>query len=75
MSLPFRTPGEDAYLMALGRATFIFASLEWNVIGIGERFDPGFIYASAKMPAGSIAQSFILLLNRIELKDEERRGD
>jgi hypothetical protein len=41
--IPERIPADDRYLRDLGRATYNFAYLEWGVIWIGEKLDPGFL--------------------------------
>ena len=53
-----RIPADDAYLRALGRATYNFLYLEFGVIWLGETLQPGFLQKSSTMTAGQISEWF-----------------
>lgn len=52
-----RVPVEDHYVEAIGRATFVFAVLEWNAVWCLERLRPGCIDKMAEKTAGGIAKA------------------
>lgn len=60
-----RVPVDDPYVIALGRATYVFATLEWNAVWCAERLNPGFIGKIAKKTAGVIAADLLVLVDRI----------
>lgn len=60
-----RVPIDDPYLISLGRATYVFATLEWNAVWCAERLAPGFINDLKKKTAGKIASDLLALINRI----------
>lgn len=49
----------EAYLRALGRATYAFACLEWSVLQLMERLEPGYIHRNENDTAGQIAEEFL----------------
>jgi hypothetical protein len=61
----FRVQIDDAYLLALGRAAYTFARLEWQVVWCLEKLKPGYIRklgrkeaAGRPTTAGGIAKDF-----------------
>lgn len=60
-----RVAVDDAYVAALGRATFVFAILEWNAVWCAEHLSPGFLNGIAKKTAGKIAVDFLALVEKI----------
>jgi len=56
---------DDPYVIALGRATYIFAVLEWNAVWCAERLEAGFINGLAKKTAGKIALELLSLVGRL----------
>ncbi len=57
---------DDAYVEALGRATYVFAVLEWNAVWCCERMEPNYMHKpgrgrSKKRTAGEIAGDLISL--------------
>jgi hypothetical protein len=55
---------EDDYALALGRAVFIFAKLEWSAIECCERIEPNSIrsFPGERLTAGIVATKFIELV-------------
>jgi hypothetical protein len=60
-----RVPVDDAYVAALGRATYVFAILEWNAVWCAERLSPGFLNEIAKKTAGAIASDLLAFVEKI----------
>lgn len=58
-------PVQDDYILALGRATYVFATLEWNAIWCCERLKPGYINKLGRKTAGDIACDFMKRVLRI----------
>ncbi len=59
MSEPrFRVPIEDDYATAVGRAAYIFAYLEWQVVWCAEKLQPGFLANLGIKTAGQIGIEF-----------------
>lgn len=56
----FRIPVEEDYLLAIGRAVYSFAYLEWQVVWCCEKIRPGSLHRITKeeMTAGKIARVF-----------------
>jgi hypothetical protein len=52
-------PIADDYIVALGRAAYVFATLEWNAVWCCERLKPGFLGRLGKRTAGNIADYLI----------------
>jgi hypothetical protein len=52
----YRQPGDDDFLLALGRAVFNYSILEWNVVYICSALDPscGYPSGSTADPGGKI---------------------
>ena len=55
---------DDAYVEALGRATYVFAVLEWNAVWCRERMRPGYVGAPKRKTAGVIADDLVRLSRR-----------
>jgi hypothetical protein len=51
-----RVPVDEAYLAAIGMATYCFARMEWDAVYCGEKLKPGFVYTVAAKTAGMIAK-------------------
>lgn len=60
-----RVPVDNPYVVALGRAAYVFATLEWNAVWCAERLEPGFINSLNKKTAGKIANDLLALVGRI----------
>ena len=62
MTDEFRTPYDSGYIAAIGRAIYIFAIYEWNVVHTMERLRPGFLnkwrFAKSPIAAGTVAKKF-----------------
>jgi|JI7StandDraft_1071085.scaffolds.fasta_scaffold574596_1 hypothetical protein len=58
---------EDQYALALGLATYCFATCEWNAVWSAERLQPGYIATIEPMrkTAGVIARELVDLVNAI----------
>lgn len=65
-----RIPGDQAYFQSVGLATIAFARLEWDVVWLCERIEPGYIHTIDATPrsggrvgpgktAGKIATDFL----------------
>lgn len=50
---------EPAYIASIGRATFAFATLEWNAVWCCEKIAPGSIDTLPDKTAGVIAREFV----------------
>ncbi len=60
-----RIPVEERYVEALGRATYVFATLEWNAVWCCERIKPGYVAKLGRKTAGDVARDLISRLSRI----------
>ncbi|MFZ3531759.1 hypothetical protein LCA30_21665 [Vibrio harveyi] len=73
----FKCPVDQEYIVALGRATYTFAYLEWQVVWCMEKLRPGFIYSlktkSKKLTAGMIAKKFKEAVRCMEKSDEREQ--
>lgn len=49
---------DDDYATAVGRAAYVFAVLEWNVVWCAERLQPGFLATIRGRTAGQIGAAF-----------------
>jgi hypothetical protein len=62
MADEFRTPYDSEYVSAIGRAIYIFAIYEWNVVHAMEKLRPGFVnewrFAKRPMMAGKLGANF-----------------
>jgi hypothetical protein len=58
-------PVEDPYVTELGRATYVFATLEWNAVWCAERLSPGYIGKTGKKTAGAIAKDLEAIVDRV----------
>jgi hypothetical protein len=67
MTNEFRTPYDSGYVAAIGRAIYIFATYEWNVVHAMERLRPGFLtkwrFAKDPMTAGTVGKRFKNAIN------------
>ena len=61
-----RIPVADDYLRALGRATYNFAYLEWDISWLAETLQPGFLGRCSTMTAGNIACCFYNLVDILD---------
>jgi hypothetical protein len=52
----FRIQVAKEYVIALGRATYNFAYLEWGIVWIGQALKPGFINEVSELTARSIGK-------------------
>jgi hypothetical protein len=63
----FRTPYDSDYVTAIGRALYIFAIYEWNVVWTIEKLHPGFLdewrFREKRMMAGAIGRKFIKVVS------------
>jgi hypothetical protein len=50
---------DTAYVESLGRATFVFAYLEFGAISCCERMTPMYVHSVARKMAGTIARDFV----------------
>jgi len=66
-----RVPVSDDYVAALGKATYVFAILEWNAVWCCERLKPGFINNLGRKTAGDIAIALIKHVSQIH--DESQK--
>lgn len=53
-----RIPVDDDYLLALGRAAYNFAYLEWGIVWLTETIKVGFLNEVRQLTAGQIANRF-----------------
>lgn len=51
-------PVAEGDLLALGRATYTFARLEWQVVWCMEKLTPGYVRQLGRKTAGNIADDF-----------------
>lgn len=56
-----RQPGEAEYLLEIGRATWVFAILEWNAVWCCERIQPNCLPTVAERTAGGVATKLLSL--------------
>jgi len=63
----YRTPYSSGYVAAIGRAIYIFAIYEWNVVHAMERLSPCFLnmwrFAKRPMTAGKLGENFEKTVN------------
>jgi hypothetical protein len=59
-----RVPIDNAYVEALGRATYVFAILEWNAVWCCERMEANWIRKLGRKTAGMIADDLVRLASR-----------
>jgi len=50
---------DDPYLLALGRALFVFSGLEWNAVWCCDRLVPAYVQTVDEKTAGQIAREFV----------------
>lgn len=67
-----RIPVADEYILALGRATYNFAYLEWGMIWLAEAIKPGFLPETSTMTAGMIAHHFSKLVSKLTNGDKDQ---
>jgi hypothetical protein len=56
---------DNDYSNALGRAVYVFATLEWNIVWCAERLQPGFLKKIRGLTAGQIGTAFISVVTSI----------
>ena len=54
-----RIPVDSGYALAIGTATYCFASLEWNAAYCGDKLSQGYITTVATKTAGVIARDVV----------------
>jgi hypothetical protein len=59
-----RVPIDDAYVQALGRMTYVFATLEWNAVWCCERMQTNYINRLGRKTAGIIADDLVHLAGK-----------
>lgn len=69
---PYRIQLEDDYAMALGRAAYNFAYLEWGVSWIVECFEPGSLDKLRRETSGYTAKEFARLMNALPEEAADR---
>ncbi len=67
-----RIPASDAYLRALGRASYNFAYLEWGVVWLTETIDQGFLGQVSSLTAGQIARRFSDAVGTLNDGDDDK---
>ncbi|MBB5220395.1 hypothetical protein HNP73_000316 [Amaricoccus macauensis] len=62
---------DDAYVMAIGRAVFVFSVLEWNAAFCCDRLEPGYLRTveQKKRTAGGIAGDLLAQIQGLPAKD------
>ena len=68
----FRIPVVDAYVAAIGRATYNFAYLEWGIVWINECLNPGSINNVGKLTAGQIAKQAVEIVQALPESNANR---
>jgi hypothetical protein len=70
-----RIPVDPDYVSALGRATYNFAYLEWGMVWLAERLQPGYLSTVGNKMAGRIASDFEAIVKSSSISDTsiERR--
>jgi hypothetical protein len=58
MTDPWRISVDDSYLRSLGRAIYHFQYLEWGVVYLCERLEPGYIHSVKGKTSKMIARDF-----------------
>lgn len=53
-----RVPLDDDYALAVGRAAYVFAYLEWQVVWCAEKLQQGFLGSLGTKTAGQIGAAF-----------------
>lgn len=66
-----RVPIDETYVIALGRAAYVFATLEWNAVWCCERMREGYINDLGRKTAGTIARDLLKLARRrpLDIRD------
>ena len=54
-----RVPVEDAYVASIGRAIYVFATLEWNAVWCCEGMDKNYVRKLKRKTAGVVADDFL----------------
>ena len=67
-----RIPVAEDYLRALGRATYNFAYLEWDVIWLTETLQSGFLRKASTMTAGQVADCFSKAVEKLDDTDPDK---
>jgi hypothetical protein len=68
----FRTPVEETYLHAIGRAVYNFASLEWNIVWLCQVLEPGFVFEAGSLTTGQVREKFTGLVSALPPDDPDR---
>jgi len=61
-----RVPVDDQYAALLGKAVYVFAYYEWNIIWIMELLDNGFVHKYSRMDSmtsGKVEKEFLKLID------------
>lgn len=74
MSYRPRIPVAASYAAAIGRATYNFAYLEWQIVSICEKLKPGFVYTIGKNTAGWLARRFQSIIANATPADPSARA-
>ncbi len=64
-----RIPVDDAYLLAVGRATYNFAYLEWGIVWLVEAIEPGFLGKAETLTANKISKELMKVLKNFDQHD------
>ncbi len=67
-----RIPVDDDYLVALGRATYNFAYLEWGIIWLADTLQPEFLHNAEGKTAGQIAEEFCSIVKGLDNADRDK---
>ncbi len=62
-----RVPVDEPYILAIGRATYVFATMEWNAVWCCERMQRNYIGSLRRKTAGKIAIDLVRLAMPINL--------
>lgn len=64
-----RVPVDEAYVAAIGRATYVFSTLEWNAVWCCERMRKNYISMLGRKTAGAVAQDLVKFSHKRPLAD------
>lgn len=67
-----RVPIDEAYVVALGRAAYVFATLEWNAVWCCERMQQNYIQRLGRKTAGQIAGDLARLARRRPVHQDQK---
>lgn len=62
---------DETYVVALGRAAYVFATLEWNAVWCCERMRKGYIHNLGRKTVGAIARDLLKLARKrpLDIRD------